>query len=75
MPAHQSRRRERGGVNVLDALGLASRARRVQPERNVVGQRRRRKQVAATARQERAEIMHVTASPGEGGAIVGAAAD
>ena len=38
--AHQPRRAHRRGVHVLDALGVAGRARRVHPERHLVGQRR-----------------------------------
>ena len=57
-PAHQPRRRHHSRVDVLDALGLASRTRCVHPESDFVGKRRRRKERRALVGEQVGKIVH-----------------
>ncbi len=73
--AHQPRRRQRRGVDVFDALGLAGRAGRIHPERNFVGQRRRDEQIRPAVRDQIGEIVYRAARAGERGFVVRARAN
>ena len=51
--------RHRAGVDVLDGLGIAGRARRVHPERDLVGHGRRGERLRLAERQQVLEEQHV----------------
>ena len=61
IPAHQRRGGGRRGLHVLHALGIAGRARGVHPERDLVGIGRGDAGLAAFARENVFEQMHVAA--------------
>jgi hypothetical protein len=48
-------------MHVFDAFRLAGRTRRVQPERYLIGKRRRGERLGAAARHHIGEVMHVAA--------------